>query len=230
MKRCSCLLVIAWLCSACDPGGSKGDAPSKAAPEATKAAPEATKAAPGPTKAAHETTAEAKGGAAAVPTEPGPRAEGERWRTTLAEAKAAGLPPLAFSFTMPPAAGMIGSRFGNGDYVTLSGPPGGTLMLRITPATVGADPAGLVDRQGSTTVPQEVELLGAKQPAVAWVHGESMARTSWCGVILAPTGAIAGAPALLLELGIGHYEGEASCTPTIEDDALGVMAKSLVFE
>jgi hypothetical protein len=103
-------------------------------------------------------------------------------------------------------------------------------MLRITPATVGTDPASLVHHGESATTPQDVELLGVKRSAVAWVHGESMARTSWCGIIVAPASAPDGAAALLLELGIGHYQGDASCTPTLEDDVLGPMAKSLVFE
>jgi hypothetical protein len=219
MKRHGRLLLVACLSCACESEPGKAEAKTKAEPP-TKPVP-----AP-PTQPADDGAAEPE----AVPSEPGPPAKDDRWRSSLAGAKAAGLPPLAFSFALPGDAGMSGDAFGDGDYVTLSGPPGGTLMLRITPAKVGADPAGLVSRDGLPTTPQEVELLGAKQPAVAWVSGESMARTAWCGIIVAPAGAAEGAPALLLELGVGHYKGEAACAPTLEDDALGTMAKSLVFE
>src|SRR5689334_852992 len=45
--------------------------------------------------------------------------------------------PLPFTLDLADS-GMSGSRVGDGDYVTLSGPLGGPLMLRIYPATVSA--------------------------------------------------------------------------------------------
>lgn len=221
MKRCGPLLVLAWLSSAC--GSERSD--SAANPPSKAGAEQASKAEPAPPRDGNE-------GKAAEPVparpEPGPPAAGKRWRTTVEDAKAAGLPPLAFSFDIT-GTGMAGGP-GDGHYVTLSGPPGGPLMLRISPATVGADPATLVRRDASPVTAQEVELFEAKQRAVAWITGEGMGRTSWCGIVVAPPGATEGAAALLVELGVGHQGEDVTCKTTVEDDVLGPIVKSLVFE
>jgi len=221
MKDRAILLVIACLPLACGPGRGDSEAatPSKTKPEPTSKAEPAP-----PTKAGDEKTKPAP-----PPLDPAPPAKRERWRTTAEDAKAAGLPPVAFSFDTTDS-GMSGSGSSDGDYVTLSGPPGGPLMLRIAPATVGADPAALVRRGSASVTAEEVELLGAKRRAVAWITGEGLARTSWCGIVVAPTGAAEGAAALLVELGVGHGGEEITCKTAVEHHVLGPVVKSLVFE
>jgi hypothetical protein len=139
--------------------------------------------------------------------------------------------PLPFTLELADS-GMSGSRVGDGDYLTLSGPPGGPLMLRIYPATVGADLHELVAalRPDAELLDGRVTLLGAERPAVAWVSGESMARTAWCGIIVAPVSAAAGQPALLLELGVGHQGDAVDCKIVSEHHVLGPVIASLTFE
>jgi hypothetical protein len=138
--------------------------------------------------------------------------------------------PLPFSLELADS-GMSGSRVGDGDYLTLSGPPGGPLMLRIYPATVGADVNKLVAglRPDAELQGGSVNLLGAERPAVTWITGESMARTLWCGVIVAPAGAAAGQPALLLELGVGHQGDGGDCKHVRDHHVLGPVLDSLSF-
>lgn len=139
--------------------------------------------------------------------------------------------PLPFSLELANS-GMSGSRAGDGDYLTLSGPPGGPLMLRIYPATVGADINKLVAalRPDAQLTDGTVNLLGADRPAVTWITGESMARTLWCGIIVAPPSAAAGQPALLLELGVGHQGDGGDCKRARDHHVLGPVLDSLTFE
>jgi hypothetical protein len=139
--------------------------------------------------------------------------------------------PLPFALELAGSA-MSGGRVGNGDYLTLSGPPGGPLTLQIYPATVGADVRKLVTslRPDAELIDGRVTLLGAERPAVAWVSGESLARTAWCAVIVAPPSASPGKPALLLELGVGHQGEGVDCKIAREHHVLGPVIDSLVFE
>lgn len=139
--------------------------------------------------------------------------------------------PLPFSLELVNS-GMSGSRAGDGDYLTLSGPPGGPLMLRIYPATVGADVKTLVAalRPDAQLTDGNVNLLGADRPAVTWITGESMARTLWCGIIVAPATAAAGQPALLLELGVRHQGEGGDCQRVRDHHVLGPVLDSLTFE
>lgn len=226
----SMLLVLS--AGACDrePKGPE-PAPTKAAtaPEATAKAPPSE---PAPTEVAtrsEQDRLEPTADPEATPTEPAPKTDRPRFVSTAEEAKAAGLAPLGFSLDLGDV-GMSGNRFSGGEYASFSSPPGGTMMLIVMPATVGADPATLVHREGAEVTPQEVELLGAKRRAVAWISGEGRGRTSWCGIVVAPEGAAEGAPALLLELGVDHGGPEITCATTLDDEDLGAMAKSLRLE
>lgn len=105
-------------------------------------------------------------------------------------------------------------------------------MLRIYPATVGADVKKLVAglRPDAELLDDRVTLLGSERPAVAWITGESLARTLSCAVIVAPTSAAAGQPALLLELGVGHQGEGSECKIARDHHVLGSVIDSLVFE
>jgi hypothetical protein len=146
---------------------------------------------------------------------------------TAAEATAAGLPALGFSLRTT-GAGMSGSKFGDGQYVHLSGPPGGPLSLSISPTTIGADLQKLIG--GATVATEQVELLGASRSAAAWVTGESLARTSWCALIVGRPEAKAGDPALLLELGVGHQGDAVTCKTALEDPTLKPIVESLTLD
>jgi hypothetical protein len=204
MTRISCMVVLACLTLAC--ASERGDEPKQpASDDKSTAAP-----------AEPPVTAEPVAG------EP-PAFEGTRVRVSDG--------PLPFALELADS-GMSGSRAGDGDYLTLSGPPGGPLMLRIYPATVGADVETLVAglRADAQLLAGRVTLLGAERPAVAWITGESMARTAWCAVIVAPAGAASGQPALLLELGVGHQGDAADCKIARDHHVLGPVIDSLTFE
>ena len=149
-------------------------------------------------------------------------------QVTGAEAEAAGLPRLGFALTLTNS-GMSGSRLEYGRYATLSGPPGGPLSLLISPASVGAafaDHVGGDQVLDARLVEQEVELLGAKRRAAAWITGEGLARTSWCAILVAPEGAGPGDPALLLELGVGQHGDDVSCSTAREHHVLKPVVDS----
>jgi hypothetical protein len=164
---------------------------------------------------------------------PAPAETGARVTITAAEAEAAGLPKLGFSLD-PSSAGMSGSKLVDGLYLRLSGPPGGPLMLLVSPATVGADFSSLVSAEllDGPLLEQQVELLGATRRAVAWSTGAGHARTSWCGVILGPADAGPNDAALLLELGVGHPDpsAPASCAAALSSPSLGPVVASLSLE
>ncbi len=137
--------------------------------------------------------------------------------------------PLPFTLALGDS-GMSGDRSGDGDYLTLSGPPGGPLMLRIFPTTVGADVEKLIVglRPEATPKPDRVTVLGVERPAVTWITGEGMSRTLWCGVIVAPADAVPGKPGLLLEFGVGRDEGD--CKAARDHHVLGPVLDTLAFD
>jgi hypothetical protein len=157
-------------------------------------------------------------------------ATGDHITVTASEAATAGLPELGFSLRT--AGGMSGTRLTDGRYLHLSGPPGGPLSLSISPATIDAELTALLgDRIGSAkVVTEQVELLGASRAAVAWITGESQARTSWCALIVGHAGAQAGDAALLIELGVGHQGDAVTCKTALEHPTLEAVVESLVFD
>lgn len=209
MTRPSCsLLLLACLTSAC--ASERGDEPKQ----------------PAAADDERTTTDQQPRSAEQPPSKPvgePPAFEGTRVRVSDG--------PLPFSLELADS-GMSGSRAGDGDYLTLSGPPGGPLMLRIYPATVGADVKKLVAglRPDAALLDGSVNLLGAERPAVTWITGESMARTLSCGLIVAPASAAAGQPALLLELEVGHRGEGHDCKIARDHHVLGPVIDSLAFE
>lgn len=151
---------------------------------------------------------------------------GEHIHITAEQAAAAGLPALGFSLETT-GMGMSGSQLGNGEYLHLSGPPGGPLTLRIAPSTIDA---AFAEIEGAKLVEEQVELLGEPRRAAAWITGESLARTSWCAVIIGPPGAKSGDPALLLEVGVGHQGDALACATALDGPKLGSVVRSLKLE
>jgi hypothetical protein len=161
--------------------------------------------------------------------EPEP-AIGDHITVTASEAATAGLPEFGFSLTT--AGGMSGTRLTDGRYLQLSGPPGGPLSLSISPATAGAELTTLIGDRigGANVVTEQVELLGASRTAIAWITGESHARTSWCALILGHAHAQPDDVALLLELGVGHQGDAVSCKTALEHPTLKLVVESLRFD
>lgn len=138
--------------------------------------------------------------------------------------------PLPFSLALGDS-GMSGDRSGDGDYLTLSGPPGGPLMLRVYPSTVGADLEKLIAglRPEATLTPDKVTFFGAELPAVSWISGEGFSRTVWCAVIVAPPDSQPGKAALLFEFGAGRDDG-GDCKWARGHHVLGPVLDSLAFD
>ena len=148
------------------------------------------------------------------------------------QAVAAGLPALGFALDTT-GTGMSGFELGDGAYLQLSGPPGGPMLLKLSPATVGAELREVIAGGELAKVIEgpllddQVTLLGEVRPAVAWITGESLARTSWCAVLLAPKAAAPDSPALLLEVGTGHQGDAIVCATVVEDPAFAAMLATL---
>ena len=149
---------------------------------------------------------------------------------TASDAEAAGFPPLGFSLDTTDT-GLSGSRFG-ADYLTLSGPPGGPLILRFAPASTGAElPSLLTDMAGGASlVAESIELLGETRPAAAWITGESLARTSWCATVLSPPNSEPGAPALLLIAGVGHQTEATTCATALANPTIAAALASFAWD
>ncbi len=147
---------------------------------------------------------------------------------SAAQARAKGLSPLGFSLDFTGTAFTV-SPFVEGSYLFASGPPGGPLNLRVSPVARNAAFAGVVGGSqdlDAKLVPEQVELLGLTRQAVAWISGTSMARTSWCAVIVAPA---SGDDALLLEAGVGYSGDAISCATALGHDELAKVIASLAF-
>lgn len=164
-----------------------------------------------------------------APIEPLPEHMADQVVTiSAALARSKGLAPLGFSLDFTGTAFTV-SPFAEGSYLYASGPPGGPLGLRVSPVARNAEFAGVVGGSNPELqlIAEQVELLGASRRAVTWISGSSMARTSWCAVIVEPA---AGDDALLLELGVGHSGDEVSCKIALGHDELAKVVASLRFE
>jgi hypothetical protein len=151
---------------------------------------------------------------------------GELVTITPELARAKGL-ALGFSLDFTDTAFSV-SPFSNGGYVHASGPPGGPLVLRVSAATRNADLATIAGggKLETKPTPEEIDVLGAKRPALAWITGESLARTSWCAFVVAPE---TGDDALLFELGVGHSGEDITCKTALGHDELAKVVGSLRF-
>lgn len=210
------LLVVASLALACGSSrGNKGSEPESAKPLENRPKPDPPEVRENPPPSTERSV-----------SAPGPVT------VSAAEAEAAGLPALGFSIDTSEAA-MTGTALVRGRYLEMSGPPGGPLILRVSATKLGEDFANVVggdDVLDATLVEEEVEMLGAKRRAAAWITGTSLARTSWCALIIAPEGAEPGDPALLLEFGVGYGGDETACATALQHGQLAPVIASFEFE
>lgn len=140
-----------------------------------------------------------------------------------ASARAKGLPELAFSLDFRETSFTV-MPFAEGSYLRASGPPGGPLFLVVSAITRDAEFGP--DDGASSSVVEQVELLGEQRRAVAWISGASHARTSHCSILVAPP---QGEQALLIELGVGHQRDEVTCKTALAHEQLAKVLASLRF-
>jgi hypothetical protein len=141
-----------------------------------------------------------------------------------ASARAKGLPELAFSLDFRTTSLSV-APFAEGSYLRASGPPGGPLFLIVS--AIARDAEFGPGEGASSSVVEQVELLGAPRRAVAWISGASHARTSHCSILVAPP---QGEQALLIEIGVGHQRDEVTCKTALAHEQLAKVLASLRFE
>lgn len=146
---------------------------------------------------------------------------------SAAQARSKGLLPLGFSLDFTGTAFTV-SPFVEGSYLYASGPPGGPLGLRVSPVARTAELTSAVERGRANlevkVIAEPIEVLGSSRPAVTWISGESMARTSWCAFIVAPE---ASDDALLIELGVGHQGDAVTCKTALGHTELAKVIATL---
>jgi hypothetical protein len=155
----------------------------------------------------------------------------------LLVATACGSTPVQTSHEAPPS----GRSPQDGQYLSLSGPPGGTLMFVVegyrdaeaSTATVerlfarwaghGARPDPVVKGSAQTVI-----IAGAGRPAMAFVVGRSMATTNWC-VTLVPSREHEG-EGLLVLMGVGVREGASpDCAASTSEDHIRPLVASFAL-
>lgn len=155
---------------------------------------------------------------------------------SAAEAGAAGLPALGFSFSLTRRASsapsgtefVVSAPSPPDTFLVVSGPPGGTELIDVKVHGGRRDAVGLKEalraenRHGFAPGPvSEVEMAGAKRPAIAFRGGSGMAQAIGCSLLLAPGSP--GAPALRITF-LRSGAGPAECARVLEhaDFALAV--------
>jgi hypothetical protein len=152
---------------------------------------------------------------------------------TAAEADARGLPGVGFSLSHESL--MMWTPFPEpGVYVTLSGPPGGTLMLTVLPYQ-GKDEPGTLERHLRARAgkmrwqpllfgkAERLALAGEQRHAIGFIANESHARARYCGVLV-PTSPDAG---LLVLIAHSVFQGDdTSCAATAAHPTLAPAMQS----
>lgn len=152
---------------------------------------------------------------------------------TAAEASAHGLPGVGFSLAHEGL--MMWLPFPEpGIYVTLSGPPGGTLTLTVLPYQGKNEPATLEQhlrgRAGKMRwqpmrfgKAERLTVAGEARHAIGFIANESMARARYCGVLV-PTSQDAG---LLVLIAHSIFQGDdTSCAATAAHPSLAPAMQS----
>ena len=124
-----------------------------------------------------------------------------------------------------------------GCYVRASGPPGGTLLVEITPMAESGDDVAAIERAlaarfaAAWAHPREVYargrivLAGAERDAVACTTGTGFAKVAWAGAIVrtATTG-------VLVVVGVSAGEQRPTVKQIVEHPALASMVRSIAID
>lgn len=169
------------------------------------------------------------------PTAASPRPAGTV-EITAAEAKAKGLPPVAFSLVASGGGWTVGKLPGQGVYLRLSGPPGGPLSFSVetfpNPRASGATLESWIRgrfnkpfRQPLTLgKPGRFTLAGGARPALAFTSGKSMARTAYCAVLVAAKSRPV--TELVVLFGHGAPQGQPTCDEIARHNSLAPVLQS----
>ena len=168
--------------------------------------------------------------------------QGERVRILPEEGPPAGLPAIGFSLRDVWGGFSRNVRPQAGTYLSLGGPPGGTLMF-VVKGYRDADPtAATLERlfdewakgiPGLEPVvkgaPETLRLAGAQRPALAYVVGRSMATSNWCvSLVPAPKDPRQG---LFVLMGVGTQEGaKPDCSRSTSNERLRPLVESLAVD
>jgi hypothetical protein len=169
-------------------------------------------------------------------------AEGERIRILPEEGPPAGLPAIGFSLAGVWRGFARNARPQAGTYLSLGGPPGGTLMF-VVKGYRDADPTQatlerLFDEwtkgipgleAGGKGAPETLRLAGAQRPALAYVVGRSMATANWCvSLVPSPKDPRQG---LFVLMGVGAPEGaRPDCSRSTSNERLRPLMDSLAVD
>lgn len=153
------------------------------------------------------------------------------------EAKANGLPGIGFRVD-PQGVPLSLMKFPEPDkYLIASGPPGAPLLAIVWQADGRAGDAAAIEQavRRSYSKPFQQPLVigeagtvtigGASRPALAFMTGQSMRKTAWCGVLVSGQGA-----SLLVTF--GRSPGQAasmSCADVVAEPSLAAFARTFTL-
>ncbi len=144
------------------------------------------------------------------------------------DARAGGLPAVGFTVEWDTTPGFSPRMpLGGGMYLSLSGPPGGPLGMRVSSYTNGdADHATLeknisVPQQFGYTkgAPEQVSLAGASRPALAYLSGQAIAKVHGCAVLV-PARAGAREGLVVTFISSGHSVTQPNCATVLANPSL----------
>jgi hypothetical protein len=157
---------------------------------------------------------------------------------TREEAKAAKMPDIGLRLGPIKDTWVASTKPQMGTYVSLGGPPGGTLMFVVRGYTGrAAKPeaiaplyqdylkwAGITAADLAESKPTTVKVAGAERPAQAFVFGKPPARGNWCVILVAsPRSETEG---LMLLAGVSGDDAP-SCEPSLTHPAIAPVLASL---
>lgn len=164
------------------------------------------------------------------------RVENGRAVVTAVDARAKGLPAIGFTVTWSDAGLFQGNVFnGEGNYLTLSGPPGGPLGMAVwgytsldaTHATLEKVIAQHPPRPPVIRgAPESISLAGAERPALAYIQGESLARSVTCLVLVPAAGNKREGLIVTFYVAAGSALATASCKTVVEDRSIAPLVAS----
>jgi hypothetical protein len=162
-----------------------------------------------------------------------------RIRITAEAARERGLPAIAFTIDERDT-GFSSTRFPEPEvYLTMSGPPGGPLLVMIRAWREASTDEGVIVRvlrerySGpgweplAFGLPERTDLAGASRIMLPFTSGESLGRTIWCAIVVQPApDASAG---LLVTVGVGG-RGAPDCRVPLGDEWIAKVLRTLRLE
>jgi len=156
---------------------------------------------------------------------------------TAAEAKAQGLPPIGLRVD-PGDAPLSLLKFPEPDkYLIASGPPGGPLLVIVWETDQRESNVAAVEsavRKNFAQTWQQplvigeagtLQIAGAARPALAFMTGESLRKTAWCGVVMS-------GPSASVFVTFGRATREVAATPCAEvmtEPSLAAFARTFAL-